>query len=72
MYTDIFDCFLNLSNYIILPGHVTRDFPSWYGPSTDLISSSIPSCIRAMTSFTKHRLSGDSWYSPPFYTGPGG
>ena len=51
---------------------MTRDFPRWYGPSTDLISSSIPPCIRAMTSFTQHRLSGDSWYSPPFYTGPGG
>ena len=25
-----------------------------------------------MTSFTQHRLSGDSWYSTPFYTGPGG
>ena len=55
-----------------MPGHVTRDFPSWYGPSTDLISSSIPPCIRAMTSFTQHRLSGDSWYSTPFYSGPGG
>ena len=51
---------------------MTHDFPSWYGPSTDLISSSIPPCIRAMTRFTQHRLSGDSWYSPPFYTGPGG
>ena len=51
---------------------MTHDFPSWYGPSTDLISSSIPPCIRAMTSFTQHRLSCDSWYSPPFYTGPGG
>ena len=51
---------------------MTRYFPSWYGPSTDLISSSIPPCIRAMTSFTQYRLSGDSWYSPPFYTGPCG
>ena len=25
-----------------------------------------------MTNFSKHKLSGDSWYSPPFYTGPGG
>ena len=25
-----------------------------------------------MTNFTKHKLSGDSWYSPPFYSGPGG
>ena len=25
-----------------------------------------------MTSFTQHRLRGDSWYSQPFYTGPGG
>ena len=51
---------------------MTHDFPSWYGPSTDLISSNIPPCIRAMTSFTQHRLSGDSWHSTPFYTGPGG
>ena len=25
-----------------------------------------------MTNSSKHKLSGDSWYSPPFYTGPGG
>ena len=25
-----------------------------------------------MTNYTKHKLSGDSWYSPPFYTGPCG
>ena len=25
-----------------------------------------------MTSFTQHRLSSDSWYSTPFYTGHGG
>ena len=25
-----------------------------------------------MRDFTKHKLNGDSWYSPPFYTGPGG
>ena len=25
-----------------------------------------------MTNFSKHKLSGDSWYSPPFFTGPGG
>ena len=25
-----------------------------------------------MTNLTMHKLSGDSWYSPPFYTGPGG
>ena len=46
-----------------------RDFPSWYGPSTDFISSSITPCIRVMTTFTRYRLSGDSWYSLPFYTG---
>ena len=51
---------------------MTHDVPSWYGPSTDLISRSIPPCIRAMTSFTQHRLSCGSWYSLPFYTGPGG
>ena len=25
-----------------------------------------------MTNFTKHKLNNESWYSPPFYTGPGG
>ena len=25
-----------------------------------------------MTEYTKHKRDDDSWYSPPFYTGPGG
>ena len=74
MYTKInfLTAFLIDQYYFILPGHVTRDFPSWHGPLNNLISSSIPPCIRAMISFTQHRLCGGSWYSPPFYTGPGG
>ena len=48
------------------------ELPGWHpGPST-ITRRLIPPCIRAMTNFTKHKLSGDSWYSPPFYTGPGG
>ena len=45
-----------------------RLVPGWYGPST---VANVP-CIRAMNSFAQHKLNGDSWYSPPFYTGPGG
>ena len=48
------------------------ELPGWHpGPST-VTRRLIPPCVRAMTNFTKHKLSGDSWYSPPFYTGPGG
>ena len=25
-----------------------------------------------MTEYSKHKRDGDTWYSPPFYTGPGG
>ena len=25
-----------------------------------------------MTEYSKHKRDGDAWYSPPFYTGPGG
>ena len=53
-------------------GYVTDEFPSWYGPSAATSLHCVPPCIRAMTNYTKHKLSGDSWYSPPFYTGPGG
>ena len=53
-------------------GYETDEFPRWYGPSAATSLYCVPPCIRAMTNFTKHKLSGDSWYSPPFYTGPGG
>ena len=53
-------------------GYVTHEFPSWYGPSATTSLLCVPPCLRAMTNYTKHKLSGDSWYSPPFYTGSGG
>ena len=48
---------------------MSREFPDWYSP---MAAHAVPPCIRAMTNFTQHKLNSDSWYSPPFYTGPGG
>ena len=48
------------------------ELPEWHPGPLTLTCRLIPPCIRAMTNYTKHKLSGDSWYSPPFYTGPGG
>ena len=50
----------------------TGGLPGWHpGPST-ITRRLIPPCVRAMPNFTNHKLSGDSWYSPPFYTGSDG
>ena len=35
-------------------------------------SHPVPSIELIMTRYSSHRRSGDYWYSPPFYTGPGG
>ena len=37
-----------------------------------LVHLSLPPCELVMTDYSKHKRDGDVWYSPPFYTGPGG
>ena len=37
-----------------------------------LVLMSLPPCELVMTEYSKHKRDGDIWYSPPFYTGPGG
>ena len=41
---------------------------SWVIPAT----TNTPPCYVAMNSFTQHKENSDVWYSPPFYSGPGG
>ena len=53
-------------------GYATPEFPSWYSLLTICALQYMPPCVRTITNVTKYKLNGDSWYSLPFYTGPGG
>ncbi len=57
---------------IITQTQPPNEFPDWYSNTAITTPYGIPPCIRPMTNFTKHKLNNESWYSPPFYTGPGG
>ena len=37
-----------------------------------LVHLSLPPCELVMTEYSKHKRADEDWYSPPFYTGPGG
>ena len=37
-----------------------------------IIAHPVPSIEFIMTQYSTHKKDGDMWYSPPFYTGPGG
>ena len=39
---------------------------------TDISAHPIPSIELIMTQYYTHKKNDDDWYSPPFYTGPGG
>ncbi len=46
--------------------------PIWQTPPPVVFSSCLPPCQFIMNGFTDYRDSGEIWYSPPFYSWPGG
>ena len=45
---------------------IASKLPSWYPSSTPSVAEF------TMSEFSKHKVPGDEWYSPPFYTHPQG
>ena len=46
--------------------------PDWQRPLPLTSFSNIPPCQFTMMNFTYHKKQGKAWYSPPFYSEPGG
>ena len=46
--------------------------PKWYRPVVPLSHHLFPPILIAMNNFSQHKNLEDPWYSPPFYSGPGG
>ena len=46
--------------------------PKWQIPIPLVYSAQVPPCQYIMSSFLGHKSSRTSWYSPPFYSWPGG
>ncbi|XP_011408606.2 PREDICTED: TNF receptor-associated factor 3-like, partial [Amphimedon queenslandica] len=46
--------------------------PEWQRPLPLTSFSNIPPCQFTMMNFTYHKKQGKAWYSPPFYSEPGG
>jgi hypothetical protein len=47
-------------------------FPQWQKPFPLSLFSTVPPCQFIMTRFNYHKVEGKAWYSPPFYSYPGG
>ena len=53
---------LRIEQVTILSSPIASKLPSWYPSSTPSVAEFI------MSEFSKHKVPGDEWYSPPFYT----
>ena len=57
---------LRIERVTILSSPIASKLPSWYPSSTPSVAEF------TMSEFSKHKVLGDEWYSPPFYTHPQG
>ena len=57
---------LRIEQVTILSSPIASKLPSWYPSSTPSVAEF------TMSDFSKHKVLGDEWYSPPFYTHPQG
>ena len=57
---------LRIEQVTILSSPIASKLPSWYPSSTPSVAEF------TMSEFSKHKVPGDLWYSPPFYTHPQG
>ena len=57
---------LRIEQVTILSSPIASKLPSWYPSSTPSVAEF------TMSEFSKHKVPGDEWYSPPFYTHPQG
>ena len=57
---------LRIEQAAIFTSRVASKLPSWYPSSTPSVAEF------TMSEFSKHKVPGDHWYSPPFYTHPQG
>ena len=57
---------LRIEQVTILSSPIASKLPLWYPSSTPSVAEF------TMSEFSKHKVLGDKWYSPPFYTHPQG
>ena len=57
---------LRIEQVTIFSSPIASKLPSWYPSSTPSVAEF------TISEFSKHKVPGDGWYSPPFYTHPQG